>query len=114
MAVFMNTHKSSIAYLVVHDNVYDSVNQRFEEERIYGILKLNIDELYYIEIFFFNEIDQIDLGARFVTRAEWETMEAFGLFPVLKPFGTQVTIEQDDVTRRTFKAAEFKVRFRDY
>ncbi len=87
-----------------------------EEERIYGIFKIPTKGVFNrITVKFYNDTTgEIGVVARLVLPAEWETMEAFELFPILRPFKELETEERDYARLDTYITLVYGVRFRDY
>lgn len=99
--------------------VYDS----FDGDKIYGIMKIDTKGIKTsIEFQFFNDEGRIDLSVREIPKIEWETMNAFELFPVLIPYSFDPKKQMpsnwnpyiNPSVRDKHKVVIFKVRFRDY
>jgi hypothetical protein len=98
--------------------VYDS----FDDDKIYGTMKIDTKGIRTsIELQFFNDDGRIDLSVREISKVEWETMNAFELFPILTPYHYDPKIRMPSgwhpyggPIREKHKVVIFKVRFRDY
>jgi hypothetical protein len=113
---FLNRRPATYRYLVVYDSV--------DDDKIYGIMKLGTKGIKTgIRLQFFNDDGLIDLSIREIPRVEWETMDAFELFPILAPYYRDPVV-LDRVWQKyalsagawkdKYKTTIFKVRFRDY
>jgi len=107
-------------YYIVHDRAHPSGRNIFnevEEERIYGIVKIPATDAYVGNgnFEFYNDTSgRIGLLIREVSEAEWGTMEAFELFPILHVFAVVHEIHQDFKSRDEYTVTISRVRFDDH
>ena len=111
---WLNRRPARNRYVVV----YDSVD---ENNKVYGIMKLDtVGIRTNISLQFFNDDGNIDLNVREIPKIEWETMEAFELFPILTPYYRDPIprpisgVVGKPTKRDKDMTTIFKVRFRDY
>ena len=72
--------------------VYVIVYDSDDEDKVYGMMKFDlsdIDDEVEVGVNFYNEDGKIDLRIREVSKSEYETYEAFKLFPILTPYARQ-------------------------
>ena len=105
-------------YYLVHDRAHPSGRDIFnevEEERIYGIVKIPTTDAFMGEIKFYNDTTGlIDLLIREYSQAEWETMQAFELFPILHVFAVVKEVHMMEDTLEHYTITISKVRFNDH
>jgi len=105
-------------YYLVHDRAHSRTKGRniiVEDELIYGIVKIPTRDAFMSEIKFYNDTSGlIDLLIRELSQAEWETMQAFELFPILYVFEVTQEFHQDEQTLQRWTTSISKVRFDDH
>ena len=102
-------------HYLVYDRIYDSYRDVVEEDVIYGLVKIPIADAFMGDIKFYNDTTgKIDLFIREYSQAEWDTMPAFALFPIMSVFKVTREFFQDEQTLQSWTETISKVRFNDH
>jgi hypothetical protein len=101
-------------YYLVYDRIYDSYRDVVEDDVIYGLVKIPLSDAFDARFKFYNETTgEINLLVEEKSQAEWETMVAFDLFPVLRVFEVKHELHPNHATLDKLVVTVNKVRFND-
>lgn len=120
-------------YYLAYDRIHDSYRDVVEDDVVYGLVRIpTVDAFpgaseigFYIDVFrgdvsrgevwFYNDTSgKIDLLIRELSQTEWETMEAFELFPILYVFSVTREIHKDHSSLHEYIVSMSKVHFNDH